>query len=129
MPPTPRRTERGAAVVDLVLVMVVLIPLVLGIFQVGITLYIRNTLSSAVTEGARVGAALGHTPAEGARHARREIASIVANRYARGVSYRVVDVEGAPSVEIRVTATVPALGIGGPAMTFTVTGHAVQERS
>ncbi|MEP9381463.1 TadE/TadG family type IV pilus assembly protein [Nocardioides cheoyonin] len=38
-----RRTQRGAAVVDFVLVMVVLLPLVLGVMQLALVLYVRNT--------------------------------------------------------------------------------------
>jgi hypothetical protein len=36
-------------------------------------------------------------------------------------------VDGAPGVEVTVHAVVPALGIGGPAIELTVTGHAVEE--
>ena len=37
------RREAGAAVVDFVLVMVVLVPLFLGILQVALVLHVRNT--------------------------------------------------------------------------------------
>ena len=39
------RRERGAAVVDFVLVLVVLTPLVLGILQVALVMQVRNTLA------------------------------------------------------------------------------------
>ena len=37
-------------------------------------------------------------------------------------------VDGAPGVEVVVRASVPALGIGGPAVDIEVSGHAVEER-
>ncbi|MEP9381462.1 hypothetical protein [Nocardioides sp. KR10-350] len=37
-------------------------------------------------------------------------------------------VDGAPAVAVSITAKVPALGLGGPAVSFTVSGHAVQEQ-
>ncbi|MGH3358422.1 MAG: TadE/TadG family type IV pilus assembly protein, partial [Nocardioidaceae bacterium] len=58
---TARRSsgrDRGSAVVDFCLVMVVLVPLVLGIFQVGFVLHVRNTLTSAASEAARQAATL-----------------------------------------------------------------------
>ena len=48
------RGERGAAVVDFVLVLVVLVPLFLGLLQVGLVLHVRNTLTAAASEGARL---------------------------------------------------------------------------
>ena len=42
-----RDEERGAAVVDFVLVLLVLLPLVIGIFQLALVLHVRNTLASA----------------------------------------------------------------------------------
>ena len=58
------RDERGAAVVDVVLVLVVLVPLVLGVVQVALVMHVRNTLASAAAEGARYGAAQGRSPAD-----------------------------------------------------------------
>ena len=51
--PSAAEHERGSAVVDFVLVMVVLVPLVLGIAQVGLVLHVRNTLTAAASDGAR----------------------------------------------------------------------------
>ena len=62
--------ERGAAVVEFVLVMVLLVPLVLGIAQVALVLHVRNTLSAAASDGARASAPLEASPADGARRAR-----------------------------------------------------------
>ena len=42
--------------VDFVLVLVVVVPLFLGIVQLALVLHVRNTLTSAASEGARYAA-------------------------------------------------------------------------
>ena len=120
----PRRTGRGAAVVDVVLVLVVLIPVVLGILQVALVLFVRNTLASAASEGARLAATRDRGPADGAALTRSQIAGAVSGRFAQDVAAT----EHGQVVEVTVHARVPALGLGGPAVELTVTGHAVEER-
>jgi len=119
----PARTPRGAAVVDIVLVLVVLVPVVFGILQVALVLFVRNTLASAASEGARLAATSDRGPAEGAALTRAQIDGAISGRYAQDVSARQVGQE----VEVTVHARVPALGIGGPSIELTVTGHAVKE--
>jgi Flp pilus assembly protein TadG len=123
---SPRR-ERGAAVVDFVLVLVVLVPLVLGILQLGLTLYVRNTLASAAAEGARYGATRGASPADGEARTESLISEVVSERFARDVTARRTTIDGVPAVEVTVQASVPPLGIGGPTIDFEVTGRAVEE--
>jgi Flp pilus assembly protein TadG len=117
------RTERGAAVVDVVLVMVVLAPVVLGILQVALVLFVRNTLASAASEGARLAATHDRGPADGAALARAQIDDAVSGRFAQGVTAT----QQGRTVEVTVHARVPALGVGGPAVELTVAGHAVEE--
>ena len=123
-----RRDERGAAVVDFVLVLVVLVPLVLGILQVALVLHVRNTLASAASEGARYAATLDRGPADGVARTRSQIDGAVSGRFADDVSARPATVNGAPGVEVVVHATVPALGLGGPGIELIVSGHAVEEQ-
>ena len=123
-----RRRERGAAVVDFVLVLVVLVPVFLGILQVGLVLFVRNTLTAAASEGARYAATLDRTPADGAARTRAQISGAITGRYAQGVTAREVTIDGAPAVEVTVHVVVPALGIGGPAVSLDVTGHAIEEQ-
>jgi hypothetical protein len=118
-----RRTESGAAVVDIVLVLVVLIPAVLGILQVALVMHVRNTLASAAAEGARLAATRDRGPADGVALTRAQIAGAVSGRFAEGVSARQVGDE----VVVTVHARVPALGIGGPAVELDVSGHAIEE--
>lgn len=123
-----RRGERGSAVVDLVLVLVVLVPLFLGILQVALVLMVRNTLASAAAEGARYAATLDHGPADGVARTRQQIEGAISSRFARDVHATTVLVDGAPGVRVTVHATVPALGLGGPAVGVDVSGHAVEEQ-
>ena len=122
-----KKRERGAAVVDFVLVLVVLVPLFLGILQVALTMHVRNTLAAAASEGARVAATADRAPADGVAATREQIADAIAGRYAEHVSVRRVSVDGAPGVEVTVRAEVPALGLGGPAIEVEVSGRAVEE--
>lgn len=121
------RSERGAAVVDIVLVLIVLVPLVLGILQVALVLFVRNTLASAAAEGARLAATSDRGSQDGAALTREQIDSVVSGRFARDVVVRPVVLDGAPGIEVVVRASVPALGIGGPAVDIEVSGHAVEE--
>ena len=122
------RSERGAAVVDIVLVLVVLVPLFLGILQVGLVLFVRNTMASAAAEGARLAATSDRGPADGEALTREQIAGVVSGRFARDVEVR----RGAwstahPASRWWSGPRVPALGLGGPGVDLEVTGHAVEE--
>ena len=123
-----RADQRGSAVVDFVLVLVVLVPIFLGILQVALVLLVRNTLASAASEGARYAATLDRGPADGADRTRSQIDGAISGRYAEDVEAHRAVVDGAPGVEVTVRAVVPALGIGGPGIEVVVTGHAVEEQ-
>jgi Flp pilus assembly protein TadG len=114
-------------VVDFVLVLLVVVPLFLGIFQVGLVLHVRNTLISAASEGARYAATVDRPVDAGAACAREQISGALAGRFARDVTARAADVHGAPGVEVEVVAVVPPLGLWGPGVQVDVTGHAVEE--
>lgn len=122
-----RRDERGAAVVDFVLALVVLVPLVLGILQVALVLHVRNTLTAAASEGARYAATADRGPAEGTARTRQLIRTAVAADFASRVSAREVSLAGDPGVRVDVVADVPPLGLWGPAVRLEVSGHAVEE--
>lgn len=121
------RPSRGAAVADFVLVIGLLVPLVLGVLQVALVLFVRNTLASAASEGARYAATAGHGPVDGIAKTRAELDGVLSARYAAGVRAQPTTIDGAPAVEIVIHAEVPALGLGGPAVTMDVAGHAIDE--
>lgn len=127
MPPRTGRGEQGSAVVDFVLVTVVLVPLFLGILQLALVLHVRNTLTSAASEGARYAATSDRGPADGAAKARQQIAGVLDPSYADDVAAHVIDIDGAAGIEVVITATVPALGLGGPSIDLTVRGTAIEE--
>lgn len=124
----PQQRERGAAVVDFVLVLVLLVPAFLGVLQVALVLFVRNTVTAAASEGARYAATLDHDPADGAARTQEQISGVLAGRYAQRVSAHEVTIGGVPTVEVTVHVVVPALGLGGPAVAFDVSGHAVEEQ-
>lgn len=119
--------ERGAAVVEFVLVMVLLVPLVLGIAQVALVLHVRNTMAAAASEGARASSPIGATPADGAERTRAMIRAALDDRYAEGVTASWTTVGGLAGAEVEVRARVPALGLFGPSVPIAVTGHAIRE--
>lgn len=124
----PRRDQRGSAVVDFVLVLVLLLPLFLGILQLALVLHVRNTLASAAAEGARYAATLGATPADGQQKARDQIQGAVSERFAQDIAIEQVVVEGAPAYRVTIRADVPALGLGGPGVGLSVSGNAIIEQ-
>lgn len=113
--------------IDFVLVMLVLIPLVLGILHLALVLHVRNTMTSAASEGARVAATLNREPVDGVARTRNEIDTVLAGSFARDITAKAESVNGSPGVQVTVRAEVPPLGLWGPAMQITVTGHAVEE--
>jgi len=121
------RTARGSAVVDFVLVMLVLVPLFLGIVQVALVLHVRNTLVAAATEGASYAATADRPLSAGVARTRERISEAIAARFATDVSARPETVLGMPGVRVDVTADVPPLGLWGPAVHLSVSGHALDE--
>ena len=121
--------ERGSAVVDFVLVLVVLVPLFLGILQLALVLHVRNTLTAAASDGARLAATFDRGPADGAARTRDQITGALAARFARDVAARTTRIDGAEAIEVTVHAEVPALGLWGPAVSVQAQGHAIEEPS
>ena len=107
--------------------MVLLVPIVLGIIQVGLVLHVRNTLTAAASEGARYGATVDRGPADAAARTSDTISEAISGRYADDVSARSAVVAGSDGLVVEVRATVPALGLFGPGVELRVQGHAVKE--
>lgn len=126
--PRPRsRVERGSAVVDFVLVLVVLMPLFLGILQVALVLHVRNTLTSAAAEGARYAATVDRPLESGVERTRAQVAGAISARFAQDVTATQTVVDGVPVVRVDVVAEVPPLGLWGPGVGLAVSGHAIEE--
>jgi Flp pilus assembly protein TadG len=123
----PPRTDRGSAVVDFVLVLVVLVPLFLGILQVALVLHVRNTLTSAASEGARYAATVDRSLEAGVERTRMQIDGALAERFAQDVSATRSLRDRVRVVRVDVVADVPPLGFWGPAVRLAVSGHAAEE--
>jgi Flp pilus assembly protein TadG len=123
-----RRSDRGSAVVDFVLVSVIVVPLFLGVLQVGLFLYVRNTMTAAASDGARLAATVDRTPADGIARTEAMIDGAVSSDLVRSVDAEVAEIDGQQAVAIVVYARMPVLGLwGGPARDFVVRGHAIEE--
>lgn len=113
--------------VDFVLVLVVLVPLFLGILQVALVLHVRNTLTSAAAEGARLAATVDQPLQAGVARTREQITGAVAGRFAQDITATQTSLAGVPVVRVDVVAQVPPLGLWGPGIEVAVSGHAVEE--
>ena len=122
--------DDGAAVVDFVLVVTLLLTLFLIVFQVGVVLHVRNVLVASAAEGARYAAAADRTPDEGAARAKDAIAQALGQGIADSITCAAVpgaDVGGAPVVDIRCTGPLPVVFIPAGPLHITVHGHALEE--
>lgn len=105
----------------------ILVPIFLGLFQVALVLHVRTTLAAAASEGARLAATADRGPGDGVARTRTQLADALGGGFATSVTPRATTIDGAPAVEMVVHAEVPALGLGGPAVSFDVRGRAVEE--
>jgi Flp pilus assembly protein TadG len=110
------------------MVSVLLLVLALGVFQLGLVLYVRNSVIAAASEGARNGARADATPAEGADRTASLITATLSEAFAEDVSAQERVVGGARVVEVTVVAPIPVIGLLGPTGTMTLTGRAFSER-
>lgn len=122
-----RRSECGTAVVDFVMILVVLLPMFAALLQLSLVLHVRNTLSSAAAEGARRAAVTGATPEDGTRKAAEQIVGTLNEKYADDIDIQLTTIGDAPAYEVIIRASVPALGLGGPAIEIEVSGNAIIE--
>jgi len=121
--------------------MLILVPLFAAVLQLGLTLYVRNTLAACAQEGARYGANADFVSqgadfmiAQAKQRATSCIDSSLSTRYSADVqaspsSDQVIDGAAVDVVEVRVKAPIPVIGLwalGGT--TLVVQGDAMQER-
>jgi Flp pilus assembly protein TadG len=119
--------ERGSSVVEFVLVLTILLPLFLGILQLGLFLHVRNTLVACAHEGAREAANYDGTYADGRAVTFGCISGALSANMARQIAPRQQFAAGQELVVMRVSARMPAMGLWGPTFDFAVEGHAVKE--
>ena len=106
----------------------IVVPLFLGILQVGLFLYVRNTVTAAASEGAHYAAVLNREPADGAARTRELVERRGDGRADRlGRPRRTTDIDGQPGVVVSSTRTCRRSDCGDRGSTFTVEGHAMKE--
>lgn len=120
-----QRNERGAAVPEFVLILLVLIPVVAGLVHVALVMHVRNTVTSAASDGARSGAARGATTEHAVARTQELITAAIATPFAEDVQAQQVLVDGVPMMQVRVRTQVPALGIAGPSTEVRAVAHAI----
>jgi len=121
------RAERGAAVPEFVLVLLVLLPLVFGIAQVALVMHVKHTFIAAASDGARAAAMLDADPGAAAARTRQVISTTLADRFTQDVTANWATSSGLDLVEVHVSGTVPPLGLWGPGIEIQATGHAVRQ--
>lgn len=120
--------DSGAAVAEFVMTSALLIFVFMAVFQLGLTLHVRNTLVSCAAEGARYGARDGSSPEEGAQRTRDLIDRSLSARFAQSVAASVETTDGGVDVVVvSVRAPVPVVGPIGPRDGLDVRGRAFAE--
>ncbi|GAA6527284.1 hypothetical protein IDVR_30810 [Intrasporangium sp. DVR] len=110
------------------MVSALLLFVVLAVLQLAVALYVRNTLISSASEGARFGARADAAPSDGAARAASLITAALNSSFAQDVSAQTTTTaEGVRVVVVTVAAPLPLIGPIGPAEGFTVTGRAFSE--
>jgi Flp pilus assembly protein TadG len=113
--------ERGAAVVEFVLVSVVALGLALAVAQLGLFLWERNALMGSLSEGARVAATEGRSVADG-----RRVATELLRRSAGARVADAVPIEGTEAggvVLLRAEGTLPSFVPGVPGLPVHLTAQ------
>lgn len=112
---------------EFLLVGMLLTVLTLAVLQFGLAVYVRNVVHDAAVEGAYHAALADTSLEEGARRTREIVTRTVGAEYAADVTVRETTALGHPSVEVRVAATLPLVGLLGAPRLMEVTAHAPVE--
>jgi Flp pilus assembly protein TadG len=116
--------DRGAAVVDFVLVGALLTLFFMAIIQLTLVLHVRNTLIDAAASGARYGALADRGPADARDRTAQLIRVALSPDFANDVSTSETSYQGVPTLEVTVRAPLPVIGLIGPRDSLEVKGHA-----
>ena len=119
--------DEGSSPVEFVLVGTLLTLLTLGVLQFGLAVYVRNVVHDAAVEGAYHAALADTTLDDGAGRTREIVTRTVGGAYAADITVRETTALGHAAVEVRVTATLPLVGLLGAPRTLEVTANAPVE--
>ena len=93
--------------------------------QLVFALHVRNVLIDSASHGARYGTLADRGPADAEARTRELITGSVGGRFAGDVTAVPAEVQGTPTLEVRVVAPLPIVGPFGPPGAIEVSGHAV----
>ncbi|GAA1485800.1 TadE family protein [Brachybacterium fresconis] len=120
------RGEEGSAVVEFPMVAALIVLIALGVVQAALIVHTRNTLIDAAVQGAHHASLVGASPEDGAERAER----LISDRFGDSFQADATAAEGADgTIEVEVSATLPLVGLFGPAGTLTVEGRAIDEET
>jgi Flp pilus assembly pilin Flp len=119
--------EEGSAAAEFVMVAALLTVLTLSVIQLGLALFIRNTVVDAAAEGARFGALADNSASDGVARAEDLITSALGPGYAHDVTARTGSYLGHPAIIVTVHAPLPLIGLVGLEDGLEVSGHAAVE--
>jgi len=120
--------DLGSAAAEFVMVGALLTVLTLSVMQLALALHVRNTALDAAAEGARFAALADSSLAEGVARTRELVTVALGPGYATDVVAGYGEYDGYPSVQVRVVAPLPLLGLIGLDRGMEVVGHAAVER-
>ncbi|MDN5820905.1 MAG: pilus assembly protein [Brachybacterium sp.] len=108
------------------MVAVLIIMIALMIVQAALIVHTRNTLVDAAVQGARHASLVGSSPQDGAERTER----LIDERFDGGLDAEATAVQDPDGViRVRVSATLPLVGLFGPNAAMTVQGRAIDEAS
>jgi len=125
--------DDGAAVVEVVLVGMLVVALFLGVFQVGLTLHLRNVVVASLAEGAREAANADRDCADGTERAYDLVARAVGRDVADRLTFDVPDggceatENGVVVVRVRAHGPLPLLFPRVGAVAIDHTARAIKE--
>ena len=119
--------DDGSAVAEFVMVSGLLTILTLSVMQLGLVLFIRNTVVDAAAEGARFGALADNSAADGVARAVDLISTALGPSYATQVTASSGRYLGYPAMTVTVHAPLPLIGLIGLDNGLEVSGHAAIE--
>ena len=119
--------ERGSAPAEFVLVSALLAALVLASIQVLLVGYVKQSLSSAASEGARWAALVDVEPEEAVLLTRELIAASLSPEHAKNIAVSRSMERGYPTAQVSVSTPFPALGLWSVGGTLTISAHAPLE--
>ena len=119
--------DGGSAVAEFVMVSGLLVILTLSVIQLGLVLFIRNTVVDAAAEGARFGALADNSASDGIARSVDLITTALGPGYATNVTASTGSYLGHPALTITVQTPLPLVGLIGLDNGLEVSGHAAIE--